>query len=142
MTVLTVTRVLEAPAEQVWDDLSDLGSHVEWMADAEEITFIGQQREGVGTRFRCLTRVGPLQLTDEMVVTAWLPPRRFSVDHRGLVGGHGTFFLDAEGDSTRFTWHEELLFPWYFGGPLGALVARPVLKRLWQGNLARLAERF
>ena len=41
---------------------------------------------------------------------------------RGLVTGTGRFTLEPldDGRRTRFTWEEELTFPWWLGGPLGA----------------------
>jgi hypothetical protein len=39
---------------------------------------------------------------------------------------------------TRVTWDERLRFPWWLGGPVAGLVAAPVLRRVWRGNLRRL----
>ena len=127
----------------MWSDIEDLSSHTEWMQDAESIRFVSEQRSGVGTTFDCETRVGPFRLTDRMEITSWRPGREMGVRHRGLVTGTGRFELrrTRSGD-TRFTWVERLHFPWYFGGPLGAVVARPVLRRIWRANLANLRARF
>jgi hypothetical protein len=40
---------------------------------------------------------------------------------------------------TELTWEEELRFPWWLGGPVTGAVAAPVLRRVWAGNLRRLA---
>ena len=63
--------------------------------------------------------------------------------HRGVVTGVGRFTLRASSDGrrTEVTWDEDLRFPWHLGGPVGAALARPVLRRLWAGNLRRLAAR-
>jgi hypothetical protein len=129
----------------VWRSVADLASHVEWMADAEAIRFTSARRSGVGTTMEVETRVGPLRLTDVLEVTEWRPGRAIGVRHTGVVGGTGRFTLRrsrARLRSTRFTWEEELVFPAWLGGPLGALVAAPVLRRIWRGNLRRLREDF
>ncbi|QGG94620.1 SRPBCC family protein [Actinomarinicola tropica] len=136
---------IPAPPARVWQELADISTHVEWMADAVAIRFTTDQQEGVGTTFECDTKVGPLRLVDVMEVTSWEDERRMGVRHVGLVTGTGEFTLTpagADGGLTDLTWTESLVFPWYLGGPLGARVATPVLRRIWEGNLRRFARRI
>ena len=143
MAGISISVVIDAPVSEVWDDVADLGSHVEWMADAVAIRFTSEQRSGIGTMFDCDTKVGPLRTTDKMVVTSWEPERSIGVRHEGFVTGEGKFTLDeVSPDRTRFAWTEELFFPWWMGGRIGALAAHPVLKAVWRRNLRRLAARF
>lgn len=142
MAGIRIEQTIPAPVQRVWDDIADVSSHVEWMADAESISFLTEQHEGANTRIEVLTKVGPLSTTDVMEFTVWEPPHTMGVRHVGLVTGEGAFTLQAVGDQTRFVWAEELTFPWYLGGPITAAVAAPVLKAIWRKNLARLAERF
>ena len=111
------------------------------MADAERITFVSSQQRGVGTHFHCLTKVGPIRLNDEMMITTWEPEVAMGVRHQGVVSGAGRFTLEPidGGNRTRFAWTEQLQFPWWLAGPAGAWVSRPVLGRIWRGNLRRLA---
>lgn len=138
------SHVVDAPADAVWRELADLASHAEWMADADTITFTSDRRSGVGTTFDCVTRVGPLRTVDRMEVTGWEEGRAMSVRHVGLVRGEGTFTLVPLPGGTRTTidWDEDLRFPWWLGGPVAGLLARPVLTRIWRGNLRRLATRI
>jgi carbon monoxide dehydrogenase subunit G len=133
---------IDATPEQVWDDVRHIESHVEWMADAVAIRFTSDTTKGVGTTFDCDTKVGPFRLTDRMEITEWDDTRRMGVRHVGLVTGSGVFTLEpsAEG-STAFTWTEQLTFPWWMGGPLGALASRPVMRWIWRRNLSRLKTR-
>ena len=111
------------------------------MADAESIEFVTDQRRGVGTAFLCVTKVGPIRLTDKMRITQWEPRRAMGVEHVGIVTGTGVFTLEAtSAATTRFVWEERLVFPWWLGGPLGAFVGgKLVLRAIWRGNLRRLA---
>jgi carbon monoxide dehydrogenase subunit G len=139
---ITVEQRIPAPIQQVWDEIADVASHVEWMADAESITFLTEQRSGAGTKAEVFTKVGPLKTTDVMEFTEWEPPHRMVISHRGLVKGKGAFALESDGEATRFVWAETLTFPWYLGGGLTAFFAAPVLKLIWRRNLKRLAARF
>jgi carbon monoxide dehydrogenase subunit G len=128
-----------ASADVVWRAIEDIETHTEWMADAESITFRSSQRQGVGTEFECVTRVGPLTTTDVMRITDWKVGSAMGIEHRGLVTGSGRFTLAAVGlHLTEFCWTEELHFPARLGGPLGARLGKPVLERIWRANLARL----
>lgn len=142
MAAIEVSIDIPADVATVWADVERLETHVEWMADAESIEFVGDQRRGTGVVMRVLTRVGPLQTTDVIRVTSWTQQRSIGVRHEGLVSGVGTFQLEEQGDGTRFTWREELSLPWYFGGFVGGQLAKPVLAWIWRRNLRRLRARF
>ena len=112
------------------------------MLDARSIQFEGEQHRGVGTRFVCETKIGPITLHDRMEITEWQPEQRMGVRHAGVVTGTGVFELapiDLD-RRTRFTWTEELHFPWYLGGRFGELLGgRYVLASIWRRNLTALA---
>jgi hypothetical protein len=113
------------------------------MSDAVRIRFTSEQRCGVGTSFDCDTALGPLRLTDRMVVTEWEESRALGIRHVGLVTGTGRFTLQPyPPDRTRLVWEERLAFPWWMGGPVGGLAGGQVLKRVWRRNLANLRGRF
>lgn len=131
--------IIEATPEQVWAAVEDISTHVEWMHDATAIRFTTEQRAGVGTTFDCDTKVGPLKLVDRMEITAWEPARTMGVRHVGLVTGTGAFRLREAGTNrTEFLWDEELLFPWWMGGPIGGRVGAVLLAQIWKRNLRGL----
>ncbi len=132
---------IAARSEKVWEELADLGSHPEWMDDAATVKFIGEQRTGIGTRIVAATRVGPLRAEDVMEVVEWSEGRVIGVEHVGSVHGTGRFEISAVSRGTEVRWIESLGFPWWLGGPIGAWVARPILSRIWRGNLERLKRR-
>ena len=138
MSRITLSVTIDAPPAKVWEYVSDLASHIEWMHDAIAIRFLSTATSGNGVVMECDTRVGPLQVTDVLVVTEWDDGHAIAIRHQGAVTGNGRFTIGAEGGRTRFTWTEELYFPWWMGGPAGAAAARPVLGWTWRRNLVAL----
>jgi carbon monoxide dehydrogenase subunit G len=139
---IRVAIEIDATCAEVWNVVEPIERHVDWMVDAETIEFEGEQRRGVGTRFVCRTKIGPIRLDDHMRVTEWEPGRSMGVHHHGVVTGTGVFELEPIdlGRRTRFTWTEQLRFPWYLGGRLGELAGgHAVLRLVWQRNLRSLA---
>lgn len=143
MARIRVSTILDATPKEVWADVQDLTTHPEWMADAVRIRFLTAQTSGVGTRFECDTRIGPIRLTDVMEITEWRPGRAMGVTHTGLVTGTGRFTLKkVRGGRTQFQWREKLRYPIWLGGPLGAFVSKPLLKRVWRRSMRNLERRF
>src|SRR4051794_8684855 len=126
---IAVSIMLDATPARVWSMVEILERHVDWMADAVAIRFLSESISGVGATFVCDTKVGPLRLHDVMEVTEWQHGRLIGVSHRGVVSGRGRFTLQPVATGTRFSWEEELRFPWWLGGPVGeAIGGRLILK--------------
>jgi hypothetical protein len=143
MARISVSIDIDASPERVWEVVEPVERHVDWMADAVAIRFVGAQTRGVGTAFLCDTKVGPLRLTDRMEITEWEMARVMGVRHVGIVTGTGKFTLTAldGGTRTRFEWMEDLIFPWWMGGPLAGIVGgQVVMGAIWRRNLKRLKE--
>ena len=139
MSKLQVSVQIDASPDEVWRAVEDIATHREWMLDAAEIRFVGDRRRGVGTTFDCDTRLGPFRLTDRMEITEWRPGRAMGVRHTGVVTGTGRFTIKRRRrGTTRFRWEERLRFPWWLGGPVGALVAKPVMTAVWRRSLRNL----
>ncbi len=141
MTRIRVAADYDASPAAVWTAVEEVDTHVDWMADAETIRFMTEQTAGVGTRFECVTKIGPIRLTDRMEITEWQPEHAMGVRHTGLVTGTGRFTIDPldAGRRSRFAWDEELTFPWWLGGRVGSAIGgRTVMRRIWRGNLERL----
>ena len=142
MGQIRVAVDIDAPIADVWKVIESIEHHVDWMLDAETITFEGPQQRGVGTRFVCRTKVGPLALDDHMEITEWEPERSIGVRHSGVVEGTGVFELEPIDldRRTRLTWTERLRFPWFLAGRIGEMAGGHVVLRLiWQRNLRSLA---
>jgi uncharacterized protein YndB with AHSA1/START domain len=142
MSSIRVSVEIDATPERTWQVVEPIEHHVDWMHDAVAIRFETEQTRGVGTRFLCDTKVGPIKLVDQMEITEWEPERTMGVKHTGVVTGTGRFTLTPLdlGRRTRFTWTEELRFPWWLGGPVGAFVGgKVVMQAIWRRNLRLLA---
>jgi hypothetical protein len=77
-----------------------------------------------------------------MEITQWVPGKAMGVKHIGIVSGSGVFTLEPIDNGTRtlFKWEEELIFPWFLAGPLGAFIGgKIVLRQIWKRNLRGLA---
>lgn len=145
MRRIAVAIEVDATPSEVWDALERVERHVDWMRDAEAIRFTSDQRRGVGVRFVCDTRVGPLRLSDAMEITEWEPTRSMGVRHTGSVSGEGRFTLEAidHARRTRVAWTEDLRFPWWLGGPVGELVGGSgLLRAIWKRNLRTFARQI
>ena len=141
MAHIEVSIQLNATPEHVWSIVEPVENHVDWMADAVAIRFLNDQRRGVGTEFFCDTKVGPIKLVDRMEITEWVPEKSMGVKHVGMVTGTGVFTIEPlrNGQYTKFTWSEELTFPWWLGGPIGEVIGgNIVMKAIWRRNLKKL----
>ena len=138
--LISVRRVVEAPIAEVWDDLSRLATHAEWMADADLIDIVSSVDRGVGTVMRVPTTIGPFRTEDWIIVTEWIEGSRIGVEHIGIVGGSGSFELVEVDAGTEFLWEEELMLPALLAA--AAPVASIVIEWVWKRNLGRFAARF
>jgi hypothetical protein len=138
---IIVSTEIDASPARVWEVVEPVERHIDWMHDAVAIRFISEQTRGTGTAFLCDTKVGPIKLVDRMEITEWVPGEVMGVRHTGLVTGVGRFTLEPIdlGRRTRFTWAEDLTFPWWMGGPVGAWVGGKIaLGPIWRRNLKNL----
>lgn len=132
---------VRAAPEAVWEVLADWERYPEWMPDVAWARRVGDL-EGVGLRLAVRTKVfGVPLVTDELVVTAWDPPRRMGIQHRGLVHGPGDWVLEAVGGGTRFTWIEDLAMPPPVLGWLALFLYSPVLRWNFRRTMQNLARR-
>ena len=138
MTRIVSRVIISAAPSVVWRLASDLAAQPEWMRDAVAIRFATDRTAGVGVVMDCVTRIGPLRLTDRLAVTEWSEGRAIEIRHEGLVRGTGRFTIEPDTDGTRFTWTEDLRFPWWIGGPAAGAAAWPVLAATFRRDLTSL----
>ena len=145
MAHLDISNFIAAPPQAVWDVLADLEHQAAWMVDVRTLDIVTEEKRGAGAVLHVTSELFGLPLVkDVMHITAWEPPVRMDVAHRGQFLGSGSFLLEAVDNGTIFTWIEDFQPPF---GPLGelgyAIVVRPHLLRVFarsMGNVKRLAE--
>ncbi len=145
MAHLDIRKYIAASPDAVWAVLADLEHQAAWMVDVRKLDIVTEQKQGVGAVMHVTSELfGRPVVKDVMAITAWDPPYRMDVEHRGQFHGSGQFLLEAVDNGTIFTWIEDFAPPL---GPLGevvfALVIRPHLLRVFarsMENARRLAE--
>ena len=123
--------MLPVPIEEAWTVLMDWERQADWMLDADSVTVVSDQREGVGVQLAVRTRLfGIAAFTEPMEVVGWDPPRRLDIRHGSLVVGSGAWILDPIAGGTRFTWREEVRLAVPVLGELAAAIYRPIMRGL------------
>lgn len=136
---IRMSREIDAPIETVWDVVADVGRQPEWMMEMSDLRMLTDPPLGVGSRGEATVTIAGISTTDPVTISAFEPPRRFGIVHEGRISGDGLIALAsrAVGGPTIVEWQERLfppVFPY-----VGAAIMRPVLRRIFQGDLERLA---
>ena len=127
--------------ERVWEVLADWDRYPEWMPDVSWVRRLGEE-EGAGMRLAVRTKVLGIPLvTDELLITAWDPPHRMGVSHKGLVREGAEWRVEALDGGTRFTWIEDLRMPPPVLGALALFLYSPVLRWNFGRSMRKLSER-
>lgn len=136
MAELVVTAEVRAPAQAVWDVLTDWALHDRWMLLTSAS---GGRAEGAD--IEAFTGVGRIGITDPMTIVVWEPPRRCVVRHTGrVIRGSGAFEVQDLGpDRSRVVWSEWLDLPLGILGRVGWLLVRPLARLGVARSLHRLA---
>lgn len=139
---LTVPVDVNAPAEAVWQTITDWPGQGDWMLGTRiEVDGPGDGRH-LGARFRAFTGVGPLGVWDPIEVVEWDPPKRCVVRHLGnVVQGDGVFEVVELGpERARFRWTERLDLPLGALGRFGWPLVRPTFRAGVAYSLRRMAQ--
>lgn len=145
MAHLDIRTYIAAPPEAVWAVLADLERQTDWMVDLRSLDIVSEQTQGAGAVMNVTSELFGMPIVkDVMEITAWQPPHRMDVLHRGQFSGTGQFLVEPIDNGVIFTWIEDFEPPL---GPLGeagfALFVRPHLMRVFSrsmANVKRLAE--
>ncbi len=130
--------VVDAALDAVWAAISDIPAQPRWMREMKAVRPMTPGPPGVGWRGEADVRIFGVGVTDPVEIVAWQPPTRFAIRHLGLFAGGGEITLrsGADGTTTIVIWNETIVPPTF--PELGAIVARPILGRIFQDDLHRL----
>ena len=123
MPTTSVSRVINAPQDQVWAVLSDLANARRWNSAWSRIEFTSKQTHGPETRFRAHTDDGNAY---DFVISTWVAPEyiefspvRDEAERCGIMLESQAFHLVPEGESTTSV---ELIARSSMHGPRGWLM--------------------
>lgn len=126
-THIELDVTVNAPAQAVWDAITDWPTQGEWMLGTKVWVSSGDG-QSVGSTLAAFTGIKkPLGFLDTMTITLWDPPKRCDVVHTGrVVRGTGTMAVQDLGNGrSQFIWAEDLDLPLGIIGKLGFPLVRP-----------------
>ena len=83
--------LIQAPAQKVWDGITNWQAQSQWMLGTK-VWPVDGDGTGVGGKIEAFTGIWRIGFLDTMEITAWDPPRLCDVNHTGrVVRGTGTF---------------------------------------------------
>jgi carbon monoxide dehydrogenase subunit G len=122
MTVVSVAVEVDAPPERVWEVISDPKNLPHWQRHISRV--IGVPRNGIqeGATYTVELRFLAVRAKVRARVLEWEPPRRVSVELRGVIDGSVTSTVEPIG--RRRSRLEHIVDYRFRGGPLGSVAAR------------------
>lgn len=117
---------INAPAQKVWDGITNWETQSQWMMGTK-VWPVDGDGTGVGGKIEAFTGVWRIGFLDTMEITGWQPPNRCDVNHTGrVVKGTGTFEVVSTSDTTsKFIWSEDLDLPLGALGKFGFILVKP-----------------
>jgi hypothetical protein len=129
-----------ARPSRVWEALTAWDRQSEWVLGTRVYaTDLGGRAVGGG--LTAITGIGPLAVTDTMVITEWSPPSVCRVRHTGrLIRGKAAFEVTADGENRAVvTWSEQIVPPLGRAGEFAWPVVRPLISLALRYSLRRFA---
>lgn len=113
-----VSRSIQAPAEKVWELLTDSSTYGDW--NPAVVSIEGPIAEG--KTIKLISIVNPKRAFSLKVVSMEPPRRMVWADGMplGLFKGERTYLVEAQGDSSVFSMSEE------YSGPLAGLITKTI----------------
>jgi hypothetical protein len=97
--VVTVTRVVDAPAQAVWDVLADGWDYATWVVGASRVRDVDLTWPEVGARIHHSFGLWPAVVNDTTHVLSSTPPTSLSLRARGWPAGEASVVITLTADS-------------------------------------------
>jgi len=140
---VVVTRVISAPASQVWNVVTDLANSAEVLSQVAAVQVLSDGDFGVGTRWRETRRMFGNEATVEMEVAAVDPGQWYDVVAEDQSATYRSRIeLSEQGETTVLTMTFSAEGRGAVGRALGALtgpLTRGPTEKLLRGDLADIA---
>jgi len=128
---------VNAPAEKVFEYVSDLTKLPEWGQFSVAVRQTSQGPVGVGSTYETDGKQFGNH-TDSCTVTEYVPGQKFALETKGDAGDvRNSFEIVEEGATTRLTKVQEFTKP-----ALSARLAKPLISRLAPKNLMKDLEKI
>jgi uncharacterized protein YndB with AHSA1/START domain len=137
-SLVTVTVMIEAPRDRVFAAATDLQRWPETMSQIKQLEVLTEGEVGTGTRFRETRVMYGREATEEMEITAFEPPSRYTVE----ANSHGvryisTFhFVDHPSGGTQVTMtfdgQPQTLSAKLLGGLMKPMIKKAILRSVTQ----------
>ena len=126
MEHIELTVAVNAPAQKVWDAITNWEAQSQWMLGTK-VWPVDGDGTGVGGKIEAFTGIWRIGFLDTMEITIWEAPARCDVLHTGrVVRGTGTFeVISISPTSSNFVWSEDLDLPLGILGKVGFTLLRP-----------------
>ncbi len=120
---VTACIVIGAPVERVWDQVSDPGRYLHFMSGVTRWEVEGDQRTGLGARYRMLMRVGSADIGGLIEVVEFSEPTDLAWTSITGIDQRGRWRL-RERTPTRTSVELRLAYGVAGSGPLGWVAER------------------
>src|SRR4051794_28658667 len=137
---LNESIVISAPPKLVWDYLADPSNYLHFMSGITRWEVAGEQRSGLGARYRMLIRVGSAEVGGLIELVEWHPARDMAWSSVLGIDQRGRWRLRDEPDGRT-----RVEFRYAYGvagsgipGWIAELVAAPQLGRHMRHTLQQL----
>ena len=129
---------VSAPAQKVWDEITNWEKQSDWMLGTK-VTGSGNSIGGTVAAFTGFWKIGFL---DTMEITKWQPPFRCDVLHTGkVVKGTGSFQVkEVSAAQSIFVWIEDLEIPLGVIGLIGFKLLKPLFVAGVKSSLNKFAK--